>query len=342
MSGMKGLESPLPKRVRVGTLHLAWRAFGDGLVRPTRWSLLIAILVAILVSTLCANVVDETWMTRHGQWFSAGEGDARADVTLRALSMRTAAPQSKPLLVLAGHAIPLPMDQEPRAERSQRRSGDGCELIDLRTPRQTLYESFSLLDQIPSSAAGRVLFMATPESFGGREDAHSEMVQRTRIGVRSASASIDLMHQGVAVVPLRGNYFVDNQSYLLSRAPIAVENALNRMARRNIFDPSRHLVEEAPRVGDDDFPDLATIADKIETLGRLLDRLDFLGFPRTVVIFHSDPKHNETELHRRLEELVRSREGEFIWSEDSGNVPADVPYRVVADLRERLGARVEE
>ncbi|MFO0949288.1 MAG: hypothetical protein U1D30_25820 [Planctomycetota bacterium] len=336
MSQQSTAVTPRTVSDRDAVLSSVLRAFWKGLVQPGRTSVATAIVVASTASVFFANCIDESWMLRHGDWFAAGDEDANARVTRRALELRSNA-TNKTLLVFAGDEIslaPVPNMGETQVLRGL--AGDGCEFVDLRAPSQTLYESFSLLDQIPSSTSGRVVILVTPEMFTASEDAVSEMANRSKIGVRSASATIDMMRQGVTIVPLRGNYFVDNQAYLLSRAPVVATHAMNFVAGRVLFDPARQRVEKTttPTVAKN--MDRGSTSRKLESLGRLLDRLAFLGFDRTVVVMHSGMELQETEFGLALRELVQHRKGTVLWSVASSDSPSAVAPRVVADLKELL------
>lgn len=275
-------------------------SFLAGLTSRTKFSLALTVFVAVCTSYFGATEVTESWMVHEGQIFSAGKGDWHAEVTLAALAAKQGPPPRQSLLVLAGH----------RSGHVSPAYDDGEAVLDLRTPYQSLYETFSLLDQVPSGPGVKVVITITPELLQQRASAISEMANRSKIGVRSVSATVEVMRRGLRAVPLRGNYFVDNQSYLLARAPIVARNVLFQVTGWAWLRPGVPS-ELQPSDACPNPIDLALLQENLMSLGSLIDRLKFRRFPQPFVVLQLERSLAESALRWRAKAMVEVKGGQF-------------------------------
>lgn len=200
------------------TLADVRRAFVAGLTGCSTCSLVVAFGVAALLCWLGARQVTADWVIEHGDLLSHGPDDLELDITRAALSIKRD-PAPAPAVVLLGRLVnqtpysPEAIDQvwhqvNPKLPR----------LVDLRMPDPTLCEVLVLGDQFPRDWQALPVIVLSLDDLMVDFWSLIALENRPRLGVRSAQAGLELQRMGIYAVPMRSNYFVDNQAFLLSRA----------------------------------------------------------------------------------------------------------------------------
>lgn len=302
--------------------------FCSGLVQPTPLSLLVAIVVAIVVSVACATIVTEAWMAEHGALFTDGQADIYGTVTREALALATCR-SDRPAVLLAGS---LTGDRwSPETDPCEE---DSPRVVDLRTPSQTMFESLGLADQFPTGSLEYVVLVVTPETLRMGTDRLTDLHGRSRIGVRSAAATVLLMQRGVPTITLRGNYFVDNQAYLLSRTPIFARNVLRDLLGMKAASVEIPFEASYSPQADSGARDEETVQKNLESLDRLLGRIDRRSLRPTFVVFWTPDPDGEAELRERVGTLVGRHGGHrLLLADGQSAAPEGLPAALVADLR---------
>lgn len=295
--------------------------FFSGLTKPTALSLLVAILVAVAIWATGASIVTKSWMAEHGEWFTDGPDDIPGVVTQQALAM-TAKP---PAVVIAGHLAGNRLAPDIQDNRLGR-------VVDLRTPSQTLFETLDLLDQLPAGSPARIVLVISSESLQTSTLQYIRRQSRRRIGVRSTAATVMRLQRGVEVVGLRGNYFVDNQSYLISRVPVTARNLVRRWLGKEA--PSRG--QTLPTPGPDKVHPTddagALVGKNLASLEQILNRLDRRDLRSENLVFWTDDPQGDCELRQQLEAVVRRHAVKFWIANTQTAAVSGLPGGLLSEL----------
>lgn len=204
---------------------------------------------------------------------------------------------------------------------------------DLRTPDQTLYEAFALVDQIPTAgepagALHQVVLVVSPNALRVRTEFLEELYVHPPIGVRSVAATVELINRGVSAIPLRDNYFIDNQAFLISRAPAMARNLARNFLKRPMPETgfaARQL--PPPRSGSDEDVQL-----NLACLNRFLVHLDHRGLKTRGIFFWTPAGKQESELARSLRFIARAHSVKIIDASAETSGPDGLPPEWMARL----------
>jgi len=202
----------------------AWRAFVAGLTGCSTLSLVVAFGVAALLCWLGARHVTEDWVIEHGDLLSHGPSDLELDITRAVLKLKHD-PAPAPAVVLLGRlGSQTPYSPEMVDLVWHKVNPNLPPLVDLRMPDPTMYEVLVLGDQFPRGWRALPVIVLSLDDLLVDVWSLVSLENQPRVGVRSAQAGLELLHIGIQAVPLRSNYFVDNQAFLLSRARDVLTN----------------------------------------------------------------------------------------------------------------------
>ena len=270
-----------------------WRAFLAGLTGCSTLSLVVAFGLAALLCWLGARHVTEEWVIEHGDLLSHGPTDLELDVT-RAVLRITHDPAPLPAVVLLGRlGSQSPYSPEMVDEVWHKVNPNLPPLVDLRMPDPTMYEVLVLGDQFPRSWRALPVIVLSLDDLLVDVWGVVALENRPRLGVRSAQAGLELQHIGIQAVPLRWNYFVDNQAFLLSRARDLLTNLRDRPADANLPGRREQLLpdQRARRVAHS-FTGPEPYLNR-NFLDRLLIRLRRADGPAPLIVVLSDNRFQE-------------------------------------------------
>lgn len=320
----------LPSDTLVKQNPSAWMSFWSGLISPTTFSIGMTIVVAAAISISVARAITESWVARHGDLLCDGQDDVWSRVTRDALVLKTA-PAPRAALVLLG---------DLRGERikpsAEERANDAAPRIhDLRTPDQTLYEAFALVDQIPATgeragARHQVVLVVSPNTLRVRAEFLEELYVRPPIGVRSVAATVELIDRGVSAIPLRENYFIDNQAFLISRAPAMARNLARNVLKRPMGETG-FVARQWPRLRRTNDGEVQR---NLASLNRFLVHLEHRGMITRGIVFWTPSGEPESELARLLMVSARAHFVKFITASADTNGPDGLPPEWMARLGE--------
>lgn len=309
-----------------------WECFLSGLKHQSLASLSLAAVIATLACYFAASTITEQWMAQNGSLFAMGEHDVQAHVTQEALVLKHSGADGD-LLTIAGHLESIRFIRDDWNRLDPSIGGSGPEIVDLRTPFQTIYESFALFDQVPWSACRKAIVVVVPAMFCREANAHSEMEDRSKLGVRSVAAMVESIRMGAPAAPLRGNYFIDNQSYLISRAPYLVRNYFGqKLGWQTLRVESMVQPEYRREVATMEH---AVVQTNTYSFDRLLQRLSFRGFQVVVVVFKAEPPDTDSDLRWRLQTIAESCGAQFRVLLPTEVTIAGIPREVLMDLMEQ-------
>lgn len=194
-----------------------FRAFCEGLTRPSGLSVFIAIFVAAASLIFGSSTIDENWVIHRSPVLRQDVNHERDLITRRALELRTME-SDRPIVILVGRGD---LGSEPNVAKMPSFGSDHAPAIfDLRTSSQIVWESLAICDQVQRDIVGKlVLYLNLTMLDVGIEEA-VQLDRQPDYGFRSASLAVELQKLGRSTVPLRNVYFLDNYSYLIRRLPL--------------------------------------------------------------------------------------------------------------------------
>lgn len=235
-------------------------AFTRGLVEPSWPALLLTIAVAAGAVRWCVTrVTAEFFVARHS-WFRAGDGDPGMAATVQILARDSW--ENGPRVVLVG-------DQALGDLFANGALADliapvaGARIVDLTFPDQTIWESAALVDRTPRESEGVLVLDASLARLREPAERLAELRTWPRLGFRSRAFDAELLRAGLPCDSLYGDYFLDNERYLVKRLPYVLVNLLsaqsgpankgprpparNQKGRGNHLDVLARIVERVPR-----------------------------------------------------------------------------------------------
>lgn len=259
-----------------------WRAFAQGLSKPSACSLATACLTAAALCVWAATTIEPDFMIRHGWIFADSARDPHVTATQRALLLNADRGEKPSLLLLGNLARRAAIDDKALRDEFAAVQIEDQRVFDLRTPDQTLWETLTLIDRIPRAAHGRAALVLVPDALEASPHDLALARRQPRLALRSPSVQIELDMLNRSDENLRGQYFYDNHVYFLNHAVTAVTNLWRGApaADESTGMPPRPLADTAYS--------LEYVEVNLATLDRLLARLTRDREFRAVIEFQVD------------------------------------------------------
>lgn len=236
-------------------------AFARGLVEPSWPALLLTIAVAAGAVRWCVTRVTADFFVAHHSWFRAGDGDLGMAATVQILARDSW--EKGPRVLLVGDQALGDLFDEEGSGAGLVASDLGARVVDLTFPDQTIWESAALVDRTPRESEGVLVLDASPSRLREPAERLAELRTWPRLGFRSRAFDAELLRAELPCDSLYGDYFLDNERYLVKRLPYVLVNLLsakpgpanegprpparNETGRGNQLDVLARIVERVPR-----------------------------------------------------------------------------------------------
>ncbi|MGD9646083.1 MAG: hypothetical protein AB7U73_10240 [Pirellulales bacterium] len=314
-----------------------WSAFVRGLASSSTLSLVVAFAVAATISFLGSQFITEKWVVDHGELLSRGDGDLELDITRSVLALQRDGPPAPAVALLGelGNESSYPAD-ELRAVWS-RPDATLPELVDLRLPAATLYESLILAGQLPRGWRAQPVIVLSVDELLVSPRNYVAIENRPRLGVRSHLAGFELRSIGLQPVPLRRNYFVDNQSFLLSRGRAAITNLLaprssgTQQWRDDAHQLSRYRTRPIANYH------MVSAYVNLRILAHMMDHLTKVSGRPPVLLFLTAGQENDLAFQMvapKIVEIAAERGAKIGWIKPGGQQRGGLPLEVWQALRD--------
>jgi hypothetical protein len=329
-------ELPPGKRRSAVTGSGIWAAFVGGLTGSSALSLIVAFAVAAVVCVLGSRRVTESWVIDHGDLLSRGAGDLELDITRTMLKLKRESP-ARPAVALLGR---LGRDQ-PYAADELDAVWHGLDatlpdVVELRLPAETLYEALVLTDQFPTGWRVQPVIVLSVDDFFVSPRSYVTTENRPRLGVRSHLAAFELRSVGLQPVPLRWNYFVDNQSFLLSRGRAVITNLVESRlghAKRSRDETAQVL---RPPYRTTQSHNLVSAYVNLRMLEHMVDHLNKVCGRPAILVFLTEGKEGDLTFQTVAPKLVKiatQRGAKLGWVKPGGEQRGGLPIEVWQALR---------
>ncbi len=189
-----------------------WASFLDGLTRTSSPSLVIAGTFCSAILFWCMHTIDESFVLQNPSLFAESPSDPAFSAAegLLAATRRESPP---PVVVLLGDISV----ESARHLQTQISDGTRARFLSLSYPRQTLWESIALLGRLPKSERGVVVLQISAACLQVGRETLSKLVKHPRLPFRSRAFDFEVETAGLSHPGLSGNYFLDNQGFLVRR-----------------------------------------------------------------------------------------------------------------------------
>lgn len=200
-------------------------AFWRGLTQPSWAAIIISLFVAAATLVFLTKVINEDFLMRHGDLFLECRDDPSVTSTITILKLRRE-PLTAPLVILVGDNQSQGFAQARDSLSTMAIRDNEFRVVDLTTAGQSFWETAALLDRVPRNAKGVVILDVSATRFQLSSSLIEDLANRAPFGFRSRAFDSEVMRVGLPPRSLHGNYFLDNQSYLIPRIGIAIRNLL--------------------------------------------------------------------------------------------------------------------
>ncbi len=201
-----------------------WNAFREGATRPSWLALGLAIVTATAWITAANTLITPESVMDHASYYARGPADHAAIVTSRALRLASSDPAERRMIIVGAVANLAGLSANAAEQRLEELANAATAVVDLRYPSQTLWESAALADAAPFALRGVLVLDVTSDAFVADIRRLTALNARPRLGCRFAAWHEELAVAGLEAPPLRGYYFLDNQSFFLARIPTMARN----------------------------------------------------------------------------------------------------------------------
>lgn len=247
-------------KAKSGELRSVLSAFLCGASAPSWPAFLLTIAVAAATLWAFTTRLDEEAFLRGADRFRRCLDDDAVAATVQILLLGREE-IDRPMVSLLGDAGDSGFIDVSKLQSILSAAGASARLVDLRTQGQTSWETAALLDRIPRHAQGVVVVDVAPARFQVSPEHVDALVRSPPFGFRSRALDRELQLAGRKARSLYGNFFLDNQAFLLPRLPYALWN--------QFFDPFKTCAAREPIRR----PERESLAANLAVLERMTEKL---------------------------------------------------------------------